>query len=1327
MKRWSLINVCILVVSILLFTACNTESGKDREIQVQFRVEQDSTAGTISIYREGQEKPALVQNARPDHRPYLHPIMAPDGNGSLTEYSPEHHKHQTGLYWGFTRIDGAKISSDSIKALWEAKKYDELREKWGRDYFHNPGGDYWQRVSTKVLKAEGPEVKWQTVYNMLAEDGNPLMTETQIWSMQAQDDKYFIDLLWSGEAKTDFTITEYDYGGLFLRMPWREGIQGKAVNSIRQVNEAAEGQQAIWVDVGMEIDGREDFGHIAIFDNNKNVGYPQHWRVDNQLGVGPVPAKAGDRHMKKGNTEIFRHRLVAYTGELNDIELTAMWKKYTNSGDGYAVGTQWGLATREAYAAKFLTAEETVEGMTVKEGFKANVYASEPMITQPMAFCWDDRGRMWVAENRDYISSATGFSESGDSRILILEDTNGDGIADNRKVFADNIPFPSAIAVGFGGLFLGTPPHLLFIPDKDGDDKADTDDIEIRLTGWGIRDRHEVINSLIWGPDGWLYGCEGFATPSKIRKPDADDRLFKPHDKFPEELSGETSRIDGGAYWKQDVWTNQTGVDFNGGVFRYHPVKERFEVVAHGFSNPWGIDYDAKGQLFISACVIPHLWHVVPGGYFHRQGGQHFNPYVYSDIQTIVDHRHRSAHGGARVYQSDAFPEEHRGRLFMGNIHEHAVLADVLEPKGSGFTARHGEDFLKVNNAQFVGFSVEIGPAGELYVLDWHDANICGDAVEDKDTGRIYRVAPEQSLAKDFDGRYSDLSQMSDRELADLQTSPSDWHSRRARVILQARAANGTLDKDAVERLQEIFNTDKNINWRLKAMWALHVTNALAEGDLAEALGDADEHIRSWAVQLLCEDKTPSAEILARFAGMAADDASPVVRRYLAAALQRIDYDARWDIAANLTEHAEDNDDHNIPKMIWYGMEPLVAENPERALEVASSSKLSLVSEFIARRAVDANQTEMIVDRLGKSRQSRLFILTGLYDALEGGSAIEAPANWDDVYTELQKDARVAEMATAVAQRFGDAAATQKYLDLVRDKSAPAEQRRQAIKNLASQQLPELKEMLPALIDEPEIRIEALRAMTAYSSWILGTMVLEKYDSFNDTEKLELLQAYASRPTYGWAINEALKDNKIPKSDIPSYVARQLRRVVGNGFVETYGEIDQLSGDKTLQYAMYEELLTDEAIEMADPVNGQKVFKAQCGTCHKMYGEGSVIGPDLTGSNRGNIDYLLNNIIDPNGELQEDYKMVVATTRDGRTHVGNVVEENERQLRLRVVGQDDPVVVNKSNIQSREVTPFSMMPEGLLNALSEEEILDLVAFLRTTEPPSDAAGTTGTQ
>ena len=870
-----MINRRLSFLILLLTFGCTSDEVRDETSpETRLSIRQDEQTGRISVFRGQASEPLVVQNAGSDFRPYLHPIMAPDGEGVLTQHSPEHHPHQTGLYWGFTRVNG-------------------------RDFFHHPEASHWRQVSATVMEAAGDVVRWQTVYDLLDETGTPMLRETQDWSMRAPEGKIVLDLEWTGEARTDLTIGEYSYGGLFLRMPWRQGIRGEVVNAARQRNQQAEGKRALWVDVGMEIEGREDPAHIALFDHPQNADFPQTWRVDGQMGVGPVRARMGEWEILEGEMEIICHRLVAYAGDLNNVELRDLWKEYSGSRDTDAL---WRIAQEEARQERFLTPTQAAESMTLVEGFRVNVWAAEPMITQPMAFCWDDRGRMWVVENRDYENRRSGFSNSGDSRVLILEDTDRDGVADRRKVFLEGIPFPSAIAVGFGGIFLGAPPHLLFVPDRDGDDKADLDDVEIRLTGWGIRDRHETINSLHWGPDGWLYGLEGFATPSRIRKPDEKSRLYRKGEPFPEKL------------------LEADGVDINGGVWRYHPTKDRFEVVAHGFSNPWGIDYDAKGQLLISTCVIPHLFHIIPGGLYHRQGGRHFNPYAYSDIQTIVDHRHRSAHGGARVYLSDAFPEEQRGRIFMANIHEHAVLSDVLEPTGSGFVARHGEDFLQANNAQWIGFSLEIGPEGAIYVLDWHDADICGQDVLHKDTGRIFRITPETSQAREWEGRYSNPAKLSGPQLAELQESPSSWHARRSRLLLQSRAASGEVSSSSQGRLREMFSTHSNPDVRLRAMWALHITGGFRREDFIQVLEDRDEHIRAWAIQFLCEDRSPPVEALSVFSRMAARDPSPVVRLYLAAALQRIDPDARWEIAWELVGHQEDNEDPNIPRMLWFGV-----------------------------------------------------------------------------------------------------------------------------------------------------------------------------------------------------------------------------------------------------------------------------------------------------------------------------------------------------------------------------------------------------------------------
>ncbi|HEV7381915.1 MAG TPA: c-type cytochrome, partial [Dyadobacter sp.] len=724
------------------------------------------------------------------------------------------------------------------------------------------------------------------------------------------------------------------------------------------------------------------------------------------------------------------------------------------------------------------------------------------------------------------------------------------------------------------------------------------------------------------------------------------------------------------------------------------------------------IDYDAKGQLLMTACVIPHLWHVVPGGIYHRQGGQHFNPYVYNDIKTIAEHSHRSAHGGARVYLSDAFPESERGRIFMANIHEHGILSDILERKGSGFIGKHGDDFMMANNAQWVGFSMEIGPEGGLYALDWHDADICGSDVLNSETGRVFRIMPKKSLAENFDGRYTDLDTWSDIKLAGLQTSKSEWHARRARIILQNRAAKAAIKKEASDLLNTIYTSDGNADYRLRAMWALQVTNALQEKELLSALTNKDEYIRAWAIQFLCENETPSSAAILRFEKMAGEDSSAPVRLYLASALQRVKPELRWQIAEGLLGHAEDANDHNLPKMIWYGIEPLVKLNTAKALELASKSKIQMVTNFIARRAMDADAAELLLSAIAKTPANQIDFLEGMRDGLEGRSDVKTPANWKVVSNKLkQSGGRAASLSTELSQYFGDTEVAKINLITLKNTKAPVAQRQKALLSLASRQRPELVKELPSLLSTPGLRFEAIRAIANYDQESLGKLLLDKYADFDTKEKAEAIQTLSSRPKYGWLLTQAISKKTISKRDVPTYVARQLRRVVGSGFVEVWGPIDHVAFDEKA-YTKYRKLLTDQAVSVASASSGKLIFNNTCGPCHKMYGEGGIIGPDLTGSNRGNLDYLLGNILDPSGEIQDDYKMVVVTTRDGRTYVGNVAKETERQLTLRIVGQD-AVLLNKSDIQTREVTPTSMMPSGLLESLSDKEITELVAFLRT--------------
>lgn len=1228
---------------------------------------QDSAAHTISVYRDGVAQPILTQNARPDFRPYLHPLVAPDGKGVLTEFSPSHHKHQTGLYWGLTRVNG-------------------------RDYFHNPDNGYWRRVSAETIIAQGNEVKWSTVYHLLDAAGAAIMAETQVWTMRDSGDRYLLDLEWKGEGLVDLTVAKYDYGGLFLRMPWRAGMEGGVTNSNRQRNDRATGERALWLDVGLKIDGRTDQAHVAIFDHPKNAGYPLPWRVDGQMGIGPSRAISGDWTIAKGKAETVRHQLVVYTGALNDLALTDAWKTYTGEGSDSVL---WGLAKAEGKKAVFLTGEQAAAKMTVPAGFEAKLAAAEPMITQPMAFCWDDRGRLWVAENRDYETRSKGFANNGDSRIVILEDTGGDGKFDTRKVFLEGIPFPAAIAVGFDGLWLGAPPNLLFVPDRNHDDKADAD-IQIRLTGWGIQDRHETLNSLNWGPDGWLYGCQGYAVRSTVGKPVDGGKLFKTGEPFPEKIP-----VKDGQY-------------LDGGVWRYHPTKDRFEVVAHGFSNPWGLDFDDHGQMFITACVIPHLWHVIPGGIYHRQGGKHINPYAYDDIKTIADHRHRSAHGGARVYLADEFPREYRGRIFMANLHEHAVLTDILEPKGSGFVGHHGDDTLLANDAAWVGFSTEIGPDGALYVLDWHDGDICGNSITEKETGRIYRLAP-----KGLPGASGlNLAALSDQELVELQLHRNDWYVRRARLLLQQRAVEGRLDRTVVARLWTMFDQQADVGRKLRALWALHVTANLPAERLLTLLDHPAAYVRAWAIQLLGEDLAVGREALGKFAALAQSDPSPVVRLYLASVLNRMPLAERWPIAQGLVAHASDITDHNLPKMIWFGVEPLVPADTARALDLAARSEIPLVAQFIARRAVAAKDIEAVAGALvGATRlAARIALLEGLRDGLTslGRREVGPPKNWESATAALTatNDPKLRELIAQIGQLFGDAKASAAQLALLQDRTASIEQRREILRAFARDSYLAALPATLSLLDEAALRRDAIRSLAAFDDARVGPNLLSRYAAFSPAEKAEAVLTLASRRPTAQALFQALKKATIPKSDITAFAARQLQRVLGPAFVDFWGPVAQPTDDKQADMAKFKRLLTDEVLARANVSNGRALFQRTCFACHTLYGQGGNIGPDLTGSNRANLDYILTEIINPSEVMQEGYQLVTVTTRDGRTLSGNAAAEDAQQLTLRLIGQD--TVVAKSEILSREKSPISMMPEGLLRALSTDEVRDLIAYLRTT-------------
>ncbi|MGV8878390.1 MAG: PVC-type heme-binding CxxCH protein [Sphingobacteriaceae bacterium] len=575
-----------------------------------------------------------------------------------------------------------------------------------------------------------------------------------------------------------------------------------------------------------------------------------------------------------------------------------------------------------------LSGEKAAQAMSPKKGFSITLAAAEPDIVRPISFTLDSRGRLWVVEAHTYPVRAP--EGQGKDRIIIFEDTNGDGKLDKRKVFMEGLNLVSSIELGFGGVWLGAAPYLMFIPIDEKTDKP-AGPPQILLDGFGLNDTHEILNNLRWGPDGWLYGTHGIFTQSNVGKPGTPD----------------AQRI-----------------KLNAGVWRFHPTTKKFEVFAEGTSNPWGIDWNDYGQPFVTVCVIPHMFHIIQGARYMRQAGNHYNPYTYDDIGTIADHVHwvgdrgphagnfRSgakggghAHAGAMIYLGgDSWPKEYHNNIFMNNINGSRVNVDLLSRKGSGYTAAHGEDFLLTNDSWSQWLNFRYDPSGSVFAIDWYDKNQCHSPnpdVHDKTMGRIFKITYENDKWVKVD-----LSKATDMELVNYQLNKNEWYVRQARLILQERGPNKKVHK----ALKNILTNNPDVTRKLRALWALYVTEGLKEKDLLALLTNDSEYVRGWAIQLLAEDENLSETAITKFADMAHKDSSSLVRLYLASAIQRTEPLKRWDILDGLLAHAEDVNDHNLPLMLWYAAEPLVTTDLDRSVNMAIKAKFPKILTYTIQR-----------------------------------------------------------------------------------------------------------------------------------------------------------------------------------------------------------------------------------------------------------------------------------------------------------------------------------------------------------------------------------------
>lgn len=953
-------------------------------------------------------------------------------------------------------------------------------------------------------------------------------------------------------------------------------------------------------------------------------------------------------------------------------------------------------ARPDVYAHAGLPPKKAAEVMTVPDGFKVTLFAGEPDVRQPIALCLDDRGRVWVAEAYSYPIRRP--DKEAKDRILIFEDTDGDGVFDKRTVFMDNLNLVSGLEVGFGGVWIGAAPYFLFVPVKPGEDKPSGKPI-VLLDGWGYQDTHETLNTFIWGPDGWLYGCHGVFTHSRVGKPDTpDDRR----------------------------------VPINAGIWRYHPRKHVFEVFAHGTSNPWGLDFNDWGQAFCEACVIPHNWHIIQGGRYHRQAGAHFNEYTFDDIKTIAVHRHyvgatphggneRSdsaggghAHCGTMIYLGGHWPASYRNQMFMGNIHGRRLNVDTLAPKGSGWVADRAPDFLLANDAWARFINLCYGPDGNVYLIDWYDQQACHlpqPGIWDRTNGRIFKISYRGSKHVNVD-----LGKLSDKELVKLQLHENDWYVRHARRLLQERCS-----KEVHTDLERIAFGHADETRRLRGLWALHATRGWTTERIAKGLEDKSPFVRAWTIQLTLEENKASPELLGKLEGMARHDGSAIVRLYLASALQRLSVEQRWKILEGLVSHAEDASDHNLPLMYWYAAEPLASVDAGRALELAGKAKIPQLLPFMVRRISSLGTSKaitLLVEVLGKSDSdsARLAYLRSIQEGLKGQRNIAMPTGWRRITDTLMRssNAEVRNRTIALGVLFGDREAFGQMRAILTDDKAELTLRRNALIALADARDEQLPVVLQKLVGTPELRVEAIRALAFFDDPKTPGILINLYPSLDSAGKRAVINTLAARVSHGKALLDAVATKKVPAADLSAEVVRQLRNLkdpaLEKRISEVWSIIRTTPADRQKLIKTYASMLKRPK-SPPDVALGRALFNKVCAQCHTLFGDGGKVGPDITGANRGSLEYLLENILDPSAVIPKEYAMTVLNLISGRVVSGIVREENDKTVT--VVTQNETLTIAKSDIEERQASTQSMMPDDALKAFSEAEIHALIAYLQS--------------
>jgi putative heme-binding domain-containing protein len=975
--------------------------------------------------------------------------------------------------------------------------------------------------------------------------------------------------------------------------------------------------------------------------------------------------------------------------------------------------------------------------MVVPDGLTVNLYVAEPDVRQPILVKGDDRGRIWTIQYLQYPNPAglkrvkvDRYSRTvydrvpeppprgprGDDRITICADTDGDGRADRFRDFITGLNLCTGLALGHGGVYVLQVPYLLFYADRDRDDVPDGDP-EVLLSGFGMEDAQSLANHLTWGPDGWLYGVTGSTANNQVR-----------------------------------------GLEFQQAVWRFHPGSHQFELFCEGGGNLFGLTFDAEGNLFFSSNGIDLAYHGVQGAYYRKNFGKHgplHNPYGYGFFEHLpYDHPVAGPRPGGTVYLGDALPDRFRGTLLCCDFLQHSASSWRLARRGATFAATYVDPLLESRDTWFSAPDLCQGADGAVYVCDFHDrrtAHPDPDANWDRSNGRIYRIAARD--ARPVQGL--DLGRKTSGELVALVREGNLWYADQARVALAARR-----DPNTWPPLIALARNPDDPRRALQGLWGLYVSGGLDDALADALLSHPAEYIRAWTVRLLGDEGKVSSPLARRLRELAATDPSEIVRCQLAATARRLSGGDGLAILEGLLRRGLDRDDPYVPLMLWWAIESRALSDAERLLAffgaraawddtLTRENALRLVRRYAAegtRSGYDAcarllaaapssHQTAALeaLD-LGLAERSTVPSSPGVGELF---AAAAAPATArrtssascrfeplagaiEDAITAAWRAAPADVPRLRLALRAGLAEASSAALTEAAAPATAAARRYTLLSLLAEFGLPEAVPLALSLFqgDSPiAVRAAALDVLAQHGDDRVTAALLGSYAQVPATMRGRIAEILLSRPASARALLERVDRRVIAAADVP---LERLRAVALHGDAELdalvrkhWGRIEPGTAEEKL--AEMRRLNNDLRAGKGDRMRGKELFGKHCATCHKLFGAGGEVGPDLTGTARSDTPALLANIVDPGALVRAQYLQYAVVTVGGRVVTGLLVAQDGAGVTL-LDAQNQRTTLPRATIEELRELPTSIMPENLLKPLSPQEVRDLFSYLQDSPP-----------